>query len=41
MKRKLAALACRNQGSVYGNLQNLDIEKGIRIIDNIVDGYIL
>ena len=41
MKRKLvAALACRNQGSrLYGKpLQNLDIEKGIRIIDNIVDG---
>ena len=40
MKRKLvAALACRNQGSrLYGKpLQNLDIEKGIRIIDNIVD----
>ena len=41
MKRKLvAALACRNQGSrLYGKpLQNLDIEKGIRIIDNIIDG---
>ena len=41
MKRKLvAALACRNLGSrLYGKpLQNLDIEKGIRIIDNIIDG---
>ena len=41
MNRKLvAALACRNQGSrLYGKpLQNLDVEKGIRIIDNIVDG---
>ena len=41
MKRKLvAALACRNQGSrLYGKpLQNLDVEKGIRIIDNIIDG---
>lgn len=41
MSRKLvAALACRNQGSrLYGKpLQNLDIEKGVRIIDNIIDG---
>lgn len=41
MKRKLvAALACRNQGSrLYGKpLQNLDIEKGTRIIDVIIDG---
>ena len=40
MKRRLvAALACRNQGSrLYGKpLQNLDVEKKIRIIDNIVD----
>lgn len=40
MKRKLvAALACRNQGSrLYGKpIQNLDVEKGIRIIDNIID----
>lgn len=39
MKRKLvAAIACRNQGSrLYGKpLQNLDIERGIRILDNIV-----
>ena len=41
MSRKLvAALACRNQGSrLYGKpLQNLDVEKGVRIIDNIIDG---
>lgn len=40
MKRKLvAALACRNQGSrLYGKpIQNLDVERGIRIIDNIID----
>src|SRR3990167_5899682 len=40
MKRRLvAALACRNQGSrLYDKpLQNLDVEKKIRIIDNIVD----
>lgn len=40
MKKKLvAALACRNQGSrLYGKpLQNLDTNKQIRIIDNIVD----
>lgn len=40
MRRKLvAAIACRNQGSrLYGKpVQNLDVEKGIRIIDNIVD----
>ena len=40
MKRRLvAAIACRNQGSrLYGKpLQNLDVEKGIRIIDNIID----
>lgn len=40
MKRHLvAAIACRNQGSrLYGKpIQNLDVEKGIRIIDNIVD----
>lgn len=40
MNRKLvAALACRNQGSrLYGKpIQNLDVEKGIRIIDNIID----
>lgn len=40
MKRRLvAAIACRNQGSrLYGKpVQNLDVEKGIRIIDNIID----
>ena len=40
MKRRLvAAIACRNQGSrLYGKpLQNLDVEKGVRILDNIVD----
>lgn len=40
MKRCLvAAIACRNQGSrLYGKpIQNLDVDKGIRIIDNIVD----
>ncbi len=40
MKRRLvAAIACRNPGSrLYGKpLQNLDVEKGVRILDNIVD----
>ena len=40
MKRLLvAAIACRNQGSrLYGKpIQNLDIDKGTRIIDNIID----
>ena len=40
MRRKLvAALACRNQGSrLYGKpLQNLDVKKGVTIIDNIID----
>jgi len=40
MKRRLvAAIACRNQGSrLYGKpLQNLDVEKRVRILDNIVD----
>lgn len=39
MKRRLvAAIACRNQGSrLYGKpIQNLDINQGIRIIDNII-----
>lgn len=39
MARKLvAALACRNQGSrLYGKpVQNLDVEKGVRILDNII-----
>ena len=35
----VAAIACRNQGSrLYGKpIQNLDVERGIRILDNIVD----
>jgi len=40
MTRKLvAALACRNQGSrLYGKpVQNLDVNDGVRIIDNIID----
>jgi spore coat polysaccharide biosynthesis protein SpsF len=40
MKRRLvAAIACRNQGSrLYGKpLQNLDVVKGIRILDNIIE----
>lgn len=40
MTRKLvAAIACRNQGSrLYGKpLQNLDVVKGVRILDNIID----
>ena len=40
MSRKLVAvLACRNQGSrLFGKpIQNLDIDKGIRVIDNIID----
>lgn len=40
MKRRLvAALACRNQGArLYAKpLQNLDVARGIRILDNIVD----
>ncbi len=38
-RRLVAAIACRNQGSrLYGKpMQNLDVEKGIRIIDNIID----
>ena len=39
MKRRLiTAIACRNQGSrLYGKpLQNMDVEKGIRILDNII-----
>lgn len=38
-RRLVAAVACRNQGSrLYGKpLQNLDINKGVRIIDNIID----
>ncbi len=39
MKRRLvAAIACRNQGSrLYGKpVQNLDVESGTRVIDNII-----
>ena len=39
MKKKLvAALACRNQGArLYGKpVQNLDIDNGTRIIDNVI-----
>lgn len=37
-RRLVAALACRNQGSrLYAKpLQNLDVDRGIRILDNIV-----
>ena len=37
-RRLVAALACRNQGSrLYGKpLQNLDVDHGIRILDNII-----
>ena len=39
MKKLVAALACRNQGSrLYGKpLQNLDIKNGITILDNIIN----
>lgn len=39
-RRLVAAVACRNNGSrLYGKpLQNLDVKKGIRIIDYIIDG---
>ena len=38
-RRLVAAIACRNQGSrLYGKpVQNLDVERGIRIIDNVLD----
>ncbi len=38
MKKLVAALACRNQGTrLYGKpIQNLDIENGTRIIDNVI-----
>ena len=38
-RRLVAAIACRNQGSrLYGKpVQNLDVERGIRILDNILD----
>ena len=37
-RRLVAAIACRNQGArLYGKpLQNLDVHKGVRILDNIV-----
>lgn len=37
-RRLAAAIACRNQGSrLYGKpIQNVDVDRGIRIIDNIV-----
>ena len=37
-RRLVAAIACRNQGSrLYGKpLQNLDVNRGFRILDNIV-----
>jgi spore coat polysaccharide biosynthesis protein SpsF len=39
MKKLVVALACRNKGSrLFGKpLQNLDIDDGITILDNIVD----
>jgi len=39
MRKLVAALACRNKGSrLYGKpLQNLDIDNGITILDNIID----
>ena len=38
MRKLVAALACRNQGSrLYGKpLQNIDINEGVTILDNIV-----
>jgi spore coat polysaccharide biosynthesis protein SpsF len=38
-RRLVAALACRNQGSrLYGKpLQNLDVDAGISILDNIIE----
>ncbi len=37
-RRLVAAVACRNQGArLYGKpLQNLDVDRGVRIIDNII-----
>jgi spore coat polysaccharide biosynthesis protein SpsF len=40
LKRRLvAAVACRNQGTrLYGKpIQNLDVEQGVRILDNIIN----
>lgn len=38
-RRLVAVIACRSQGSrLYGKpVQNLDVSKGVRILDNIVD----
>lgn len=38
-RRLVAAIACRNQGSrLYGKpLQNLDVSRGVRILDNLLD----
>lgn len=38
-RRLVAAIACRSQGSrLYGKpVQNLDVTRGIRILDNIID----
>jgi spore coat polysaccharide biosynthesis protein SpsF len=38
-RRLVAAIACRNQGSrLYGKpLQNLDVDSGVRILDNIIN----
>jgi spore coat polysaccharide biosynthesis protein SpsF len=38
-RRLIAAIACRNRGSrLYGKpLQNLDVKKGITILDNIIE----
>jgi spore coat polysaccharide biosynthesis protein SpsF len=37
-RRLIAAIACRNQGSrLYAKpLQNLDVERGVRVIDNVL-----
>lgn len=37
-RRLVAAIACRNQGArLYGKpIQNLDVENGVRILDNII-----
>ncbi len=39
MRRLVAALACRNEGSrLYGKpLQNLDVEQGVTILDHMVE----
>lgn len=42
-RRLVAAIACRNQGTrLYGKpLQNLDVERGVRILDHILDNLSL